>query len=96
MKKLLAAVALLVSLNAFADTWVLRNNNGGEITLTSDTCKADGGRWDKLKHAYSWGTGIYFEGCWAIIDGNVQVTWVLPDGTRPRRVYSISEFSRKI
>jgi len=95
MKKFLLALVAFVSLNAYADTWVMTNQGGGEITLTSDVCKADNGQWTALKHAYSWTNKIYFEGCWAVIDGNVHVTWVMPDGTRPRRVYPITSFNRK-
>lgn len=96
MKKLLAALALLVSINAYAESWAMPNEAGGEITLTSESCKADNGAYPQLKKSYSWSNKIYFEGCWAIIDGNVHVIWMLPSGTRPRNVYNINSFTRKI
>ena len=96
MKKLLAALALLVSLNAHAESWAMPNTGGGEITLTDQPCTADGGRYAALKKAYSWTNKAYIEGCWAIIDGNVHVVWALADGTRPRNVYNINSFTRKI
>jgi len=96
MKKLLLTLALLVSINAYAESWVMPNEGGGEITVTDQQCKADNGAYPQLKKAYSWTNKIYFEGCWAIIDGNVHVIWMLPSGTRPRNVYNINSFSRKI
>jgi hypothetical protein len=97
MKKILLAIAVFLSFNAHADSWAMPNEGGGEITLSSDACMADGGKWSaKLKKAYSWTNRIYFEGCWGIVDGNVHVIWLLPDGTRPRNVYNINSFSRKV
>ena len=95
MKKLLLTLALFVSFNSYADTWFMTNQGGGEITLTDTTCKADNGKYPALKNAYSWTNKIYFEGCWAMIDGNVHVIWMLPSGERPRNVYSPSSFTRK-
>jgi hypothetical protein len=97
MKKLFLALALLVSINAYAESWVMPNEGGGEITLKSEGCEADNGKYvTKLKKAYSWTNQIYFEGCWAIVDGNVHVVWILPSGNRPRNVYNINSFTRKI
>ena len=96
MKKLLVAISMLFTLNAYADSWVMPNTGGGEITLTDQQCSADNGRYPALKKAYSWTNSVYFDGCWTIIDGNVHVVWVLPDGTRPRRVYNINSFYKKI
>ena len=94
MKKLLLSL-LFVAGVAQADTWVMPNQGNGEITLTEQTCKADGGKYTALKHAYSWTTSIYFEGCWMIQDGNIHIIWVFSDGTRERRVYPLSAFSKK-
>lgn len=71
------------------------NQGGGEITLSSDKCKADGGKYPALKHAYSWTDKAYFEGCWLLQDGNIHIVWVLLDGTRERRVYPPNSFSKK-
>jgi len=96
MKKILVSLALLSALTAVkAETWVMPNQGGGEITLTDQTCKADGGKYTALKHAYSWTNQIYFEGCWLIQDGNVHVIWINADGTRERRVYSAGSFNKK-
>ena len=96
MKKILVSLALLSALTAVkAETWVMPNQGGGEITLTDQTCKADGGKYTALKHAYSWTNQIYFEGCWLIQDSNVHIVWVHRDGTRERRVYPPSSFNKK-
>jgi hypothetical protein len=96
MKKMLVLLGLLSVLTAArADTWVMPNQGNGEITLTEQACKADGGKYTSLRHAYSWTTSIYFEGCWALIEGNIHITWMFSDGTRERRVYPPSAFSKK-
>lgn len=94
MKSLLMGL-LLVAGVANAETWVMPNQGNGEITLTDQSCKADGGRYTALKHAYSWTTSIYFEGCWSVIDGNVHIIWTFSDGTRERRVYPLASFNKK-
>ena len=94
MKKLLLALALLTGV-AQAQTYVMPNNGGGEITLTTQTCKADNGAYTQLKHAYTWSNSVYMEGCWALIDGNVHITWLHSDGTRARRVYDPKYFTKK-
>ena len=94
MKKILFGLLLCAGV-VQAETWVMPNQGGGEITISSDTCKADGGKYTALKHAYSWTNQIYFEGCWLIQDGNVHIIWVHKDGTRERRVYPPSAFNKK-
>jgi hypothetical protein len=96
MKKILVSLALLSAVTVVkAETWVMPNQGGGEITLTAQACKVDGGRYESLRHAYSWTNQIYFEGCWSLIDGNIHIIWVHSDGTRNRRVYSLNSFSKK-
>lgn len=96
MKKILVLLGLLSVLTSVkAETWVMPNQGGGEITLTSQTCQADNGKWTALKHAYSWTNQIYFEGCWSLIDGNVHIIWVHSDGSRSRRVYPPNAFTQK-
>jgi len=97
MKKMLVSLGLLLSVATAvkAETWVMPNQGGGEITLTDQTCKADNGAYPALKHAYSWTNQIYFEGCWLIQDGNVHIVWVHSDGTRNRRVYPPNSFTKK-
>ncbi len=94
MRKLLLGLLLCAGV-AHAETWVMPNQGGGEITLSDQTCKADGGKYTALKHAYSWTNQIYFEGCWLIQDGNVHIIWVHDDGSRNRRVYPVGAFSKK-
>lgn len=88
-------LGMLIATSAFAETWVMMNQGGGEITLTKQSCKADGGAYPSLRHAYSWTNKIYFEGCWAVIDGNIHITWMFSDGSRERRVYPIDAFNKK-
>lgn len=95
MKKLLLILGATLALNANAETWVLPNTSGGEITLTSQACKADNGQYASLKHAYTWTHEAYVEGCWTVVDGNVHIVWLMSSGKRERRVYSLSSFSKK-
>lgn len=94
MKKLLL-VLLLTSGIAHAEIYVMPNNGGGEITLTTQTCKAENGKYTQLKHAYTWSNEVYIEGCWALIDGNVHITWLNKDGSGTRRVYEPKNFTKK-
>ena len=96
MKKLLFVLGLVLALNAKAESWVMPNEGGGEITLTDKQCTADNGAYPGLKKAYSWTNKIYFEGCWTVLDGNVHVIWLLPSGNRARNVYNINSFTRRI
>lgn len=89
------AVGLMVATSAMAETWVMPNKGNGEITLTTQKCKADNYAYPALKHAYSWTDSVYFEGCWAVIDGNVHITWMFSNGDRERRVYPINSFNKK-
>jgi len=90
------AVGLMIATTAQAETWVMPNNGNGEITLTGNRCKFDGGAYPSLRHAYTWTTSMYMEGCWALIDGNVHITWENPNnGTRTRRVYRPEDFNKK-
>lgn len=92
MKKILVLFITAISFNAFADSLVMPNTGGGEITLTNRQCKINGVVHDKLHQAYSWTREIYFEGCWTIIDGNAHVLWVFSDGKNERRVYPLNNF----
>lgn len=94
MKKL-ALILLMFATPAFAESWFLKNEGNGEIVITSDVCKADGGKWSSLKHAYAWTDKLYQEGCWLMIDGNIQIIWVNPDNSRTRRVYRTENFMKK-
>lgn len=94
---MLVSLGLLLSVATAvkAETWVLPNTSGGEITLTSQACKVDNGRYESLKHAYTWTHEAYVEGCWTVVDGNVHIVWIMSNGTRERRVYSLGSFSKK-
>jgi hypothetical protein len=54
MKKLIVILALLPTL-AFAQTWRTKNNNGGEIVLTTQPCTNKEGK--SLKHGYTYVSG---------------------------------------
>jgi len=90
MKKLILGL-LLVSSAAWADSWYMANQGNGEIVITDQVCKRE----KALKHAYSWTEKIYFEGCWAVIDNNIHIVWFNSDGTSTRRVYRITDFTKK-
>lgn len=92
MKKLLLGLLFCATVSN-AQTLVMPNQGGGEITLTNRICKINGRTYDSLKLAYSWTRSIYFEGCWALIDGNVHIQWSFDDGRSERRVYPVSSFS---
>lgn len=96
MKKLLLILGLTLALNVNAESWVMPNEGGGEITLTDRQCTIDNGAYPSLKKAYSWTNKIYFEGCWTVLDGNVHVIWLLPSGNRSRNVYNINSFTRRV
>ena len=84
MKRLLIAVLAVLSLSANADTWVMNNNGGGQIVLTDRKCQG----YKYLYYAYSHTPKAYFDGCWAILDGKVHVSW---EGNE-RRVYNLNDF----
>ena len=92
MKGLLAVLLASISLTALADTWVMQNNGGGQIVLTDRACKGH----PKLMVVYSYTNKGYWEGCWTVIDGNIHVVWMAPNGSRPRNVYPIGSFTRRI
>lgn len=95
MKKILVSLALLsVLTNAKAESWVMPNTSGGEITITNQKCKLGNGEYGSLNHAYTWTNQVYLEGCWTIVDGNVHVLWDLKNGSQ-RRVYKPTDFTKK-
>ena len=88
MKKLLM-IAALVAAPAFADSWAMPNQAGGEIVLTDRKCSGH----KNLLAAYNYdSTGNYAEGCWAIVDGMVHVVW---DRTGKRYSYPMENFYNK-
>lgn len=84
MKKLLLALAL-VSCNALADSWAMKNDGGGQIVLTDRKCQG----YKSLFYAYTYTGRTYSDGCWTILDGKVHVVWE----DKARRVYNISDFA---
>lgn len=94
-KPLLAILATLTITPLSAQTLVMPNTGGGEITLTNRVCKINGRTYENLKLAYSWTREIYFEGCWALIDSNIHVQWVFDNARSERRVYPVDRFSLK-
>ena len=92
MKALIVALLLFTSLQAHAQVYVMPNEGGGEITLTSRQCEHKGRTYQGLKEAYTWSNQLYLSGCWAVVDGNVHIVWNVND-RQERRVYSIQNFT---
>lgn len=95
MKKLLAAISMLFALNAYAESWVMSNKGGGEITLTKRQCELNGKIYPNLNEAYTWTNQLFISGCWSVIDGNVHIVWAFSDGSGSRNVYPIANFVRR-
>jgi hypothetical protein len=94
MKAALFLVAFFTSINAMAQVYVMPNEGGGEITLTSRPCEYRGKIYDGVKEAYTWSNQMYITGCWNVIDGNVHIVWNVNDRAE-RRVYNINSFTRR-
>ena len=85
MKKLLL-IAALVAAPAFADSWAMPNQAGGEIVLTDRPCPG----YKKLLAAYNYSSGGRTQtGCWTVVDDMVQVVW---NDSGRRYVYSLDSF----
>jgi hypothetical protein len=95
MKKLLLALGLALSLSAHAESWVMPNNGGGEITLTKRQCEYNGKVYGNLNEAYTWSNQVFIPGCWSVVDGNVHIVWAFADGSSARNVYPITRFTRR-
>jgi len=68
--------ALMLSTSAYADTWQMPNNAGGQIIATDRPCP----KYPKLFEIYSRGSdGTTINGCYVVYDGWVHVSW--NDGT---------------
>ncbi len=92
MRGLILALLLFTGSQAHAQVYVMPNDGGGEITLTSRQCEHKGKTYPSLKEAYTWSNQIYVGGCWAVIDGNVHIIWHVNDRAE-RRVYNIQSFT---
>lgn len=85
MKKLLL-IAALIAAPAFADSWAMPNQAGGEIVLTDRKCPGH----PKLLEAYNYGTaGRSLSGCWTVIDNMVHVVW---EDSGRRYTYPLENF----
>lgn len=93
MKKLILGLLMTPSM-AWAVSFSLTNNNGGEIVITDRTCTFKGETFSGLNQAYSYWNGGYIEGCWAIEDGMVKIVWNTTGGPS-KRVYKLTDFSKK-
>lgn len=94
MKKYIAVLALTISTAAMADSWAIKNNDGGEIVITDRVCTYNNSKHaKKLFDAYTYTkSGQITKGCWALIDNMVHVVWP-QDGAQYS--YPISEFYAK-
>ena len=74
MKKILFAIALLLSLNSYADTLATLPNNAGGLMYFSDVqCDGKGSAWKVVYSTNS--TGQTFWGCWFFLDSMIHVQW---------------------
>ena len=95
MKKFIAGL-LMVPCMAFAESWSMKNQNGGEIVITDRACKINGKDYSPLKEAYSYWSGGYMSGCWYIEDSMIKIIWSLANGNRAEtRVYQFNDFTQK-
>ena len=84
---LFAIAMLLLSIDAWADSWSTPNQGGGKIVVTDRRCP------DKsyLSYAYAYNAdGTTFKGCWALLDGKIHVVFK----GQPERVYEINGFTQ--
>lgn len=96
MKKLIAGVCVaLCTTGAWANSWSMMNQNGGEIVITDRPCRVDGKEYAPLREAYSYWNGGYVSGCWHTQDDMIRVIWKRADGKADIRMYDPREFSPK-
>jgi hypothetical protein len=93
MKVLIAGLLLLPCI-AFAESWSMKNKNGGEIVITDRECRHNGKTYSLLRQAYSYWNGGLLEGCWTIQDNVVKIIWNVTGGAETR-VYEFGDFSKK-
>ena len=97
MKRVVLIAALVAaSFNAQAEVWARgRNNAGGEIQLTNESCRDD----SSYLRAYSYASnGTMLEGCWYLGENEtmVRVVWTHTNGFRAAyetRFYPRSNFT---
>lgn len=81
-----AIIAGILALPCYAATYETDNEGGGKIVLTDRECK----NYPPLRSMYAYhSTGVYMDGCWAIIDGKVHVYY---HQSKERRVYPAEIF----
>lgn len=79
-------LAGVLTLPCYAATYETDNEGGGKIVLSDRECK----NYPALRAMYAFhSTGVYLDGCWAMIDGKVHVIY---NQTRERRVYPAEIF----
>lgn len=89
--KLLQLVLLTLAFVSAAEarTWEAVNKSGGKIVLTDRRCEENGKVYDGLRRMYTYmDSGEMIEGCWAIFDNMIQVTY----SDSSRRVYDPRSF----
>lgn len=81
-----ALLMLALSTTSYAATYEADNEGGGKIVLTDRECK----NFPALRSMYAYhSSGVYMDGCWAMIDGKVHVYY---NQTKERRVYPANIF----
>ena len=97
MRKLFASVVCIFmagcAVPSKAQVFVMPNQGGGEITLTSRPCVINGKTIEGVKEAYTWSNSTaYAKACWAVVDGAVHVLYL---DSNKRMVYPIEDFRQK-
>jgi hypothetical protein len=89
--KYLILLSLLASTTAFADSWYIENDAGGQIIITDDECWLKGKQFPSLHKAYArtYGGNTY-NGCWYYKDGIVHVAYEFGE----ERTYPVNDFRK--
>jgi hypothetical protein len=86
LRLLLALSVLLFAISAYAETWMMPNEAGGQIVLTDRPCT----KYNHLMQMYTrTSKGDTWHGCWAYYDGLVHVVL---DGGNKEYTYDPAHF----
>jgi hypothetical protein len=81
-------LGLTLSVSAYADTWTMPNNAGGQIVLSDRKCSD---KYPVLFQMFSRGSdGVTLNGCWAFYDGYIHVVY----DDRSERTYDPRDFTK--
>lgn len=81
-------IGLTLSASAYADTWTMPNEAGGQVVLSDRKCSD---KYPNLFQMYARGSnGVTLNGCWAFYDNLVHVVY----DDRSERTYDPSMFTK--